>query len=141
MGIKSLFVAALATVAIATPIPDPLNVIRQSGPAAGQVRTWQSLSFVRLRIDFLNTKKLGKSCSKTNHVFDTIGHHQVQSPRPNRPGLRRRPIAADADTRQHAQRRRSQGHVFRHGHVVRYEVPSPHIQLKPPRCSHSQTDQ
>ncbi|EUC34035.1 carbohydrate esterase family 4 protein [Bipolaris zeicola 26-R-13] len=39
MGLKSLLVAALATVAVATPIPDPLNMIRQSGPAAGQVIT------------------------------------------------------------------------------------------------------
>lgn len=37
MGVKSFFVAALAAVAVAGPIPDPLHVMRQSGPAAGQV--------------------------------------------------------------------------------------------------------
>lgn len=39
MGLQSFIVAALATVALAKPIPDPLNVMRQSGPAAGQVIT------------------------------------------------------------------------------------------------------
>ncbi|KAH7070779.1 chitin deacetylase-like protein [Paraphoma chrysanthemicola] len=39
MGIKTLVVAALAAVAMAKPIPDPLLVMRQSGPAAGQVIT------------------------------------------------------------------------------------------------------
>jgi hypothetical protein len=38
MGIKIFVVAALAAVTLAKPIPDPLNVMRQSGPAAGQVR-------------------------------------------------------------------------------------------------------
>jgi hypothetical protein len=38
MGIKTFIVATLAAVAVAKPIPDPLNMIRQSGPAAGQVR-------------------------------------------------------------------------------------------------------
>lgn len=38
MGIKSFVVAAFAAVVVAKPIPDPLNMIRQSGPAAGQVR-------------------------------------------------------------------------------------------------------
>lgn len=39
MGIISFVVATLAAVAVAKPIPDPLNVMRQSGPAAGQVRS------------------------------------------------------------------------------------------------------
>jgi hypothetical protein len=39
MGLKSLLVATLAAVALAKPIPDPLHVIRQSGPVAGQVIT------------------------------------------------------------------------------------------------------
>lgn len=44
MGIKSLTIALLAAVAVAKPIPDPLNVIRQSGPAAGQVHlSWFSV--------------------------------------------------------------------------------------------------
>jgi peptidoglycan/xylan/chitin deacetylase (PgdA/CDA1 family) len=39
MGLKSLLVATFAAVVIAGPIPDPLNVMRQAGPAAGQVIT------------------------------------------------------------------------------------------------------
>jgi peptidoglycan/xylan/chitin deacetylase (PgdA/CDA1 family) len=39
MGLKSFIVATFAAVAIAGPIPDPLNVMRQAGPAAGQVIT------------------------------------------------------------------------------------------------------
>ncbi|KAF1834792.1 chitin deacetylase-like protein [Decorospora gaudefroyi] len=39
MGFKTIFVATLAAVALAKPIPDPLHVIRQSGPVAGQVIT------------------------------------------------------------------------------------------------------
>ena len=38
MGFKSFIVATLAVAAVAKPIPDPLHVMRQSGPAAGQVR-------------------------------------------------------------------------------------------------------
>jgi hypothetical protein len=38
MSIKTFVVAALAAVALAKPIPDPLHMIRQSGPAAGQVQ-------------------------------------------------------------------------------------------------------
>jgi hypothetical protein len=37
MGIKAFVIATLAAVAVAKPIPDPLNVMRQSGPAAGVV--------------------------------------------------------------------------------------------------------
>jgi hypothetical protein len=37
MGIKTFVVAALAALAVAKPIPDPLLVMRQAGPAAGQV--------------------------------------------------------------------------------------------------------
>jgi hypothetical protein len=40
MGIKAFVIATLAAVAVAKPIPDPLNVMRQSGPAAGVVRTF-----------------------------------------------------------------------------------------------------
>ncbi|CAO2653381.1 Nn.00g027920.m01.CDS01 [Neocucurbitaria sp. VM-36] len=39
MGLKAVIIATLAAVAIAKPIPDPLHVIRQAGPAAGQVIT------------------------------------------------------------------------------------------------------
>ncbi|KAF1843208.1 carbohydrate esterase family 4 protein [Cucurbitaria berberidis CBS 394.84] len=39
MGLKVILVATLTAVAIGKPIPDPLHVIRQSGPAAGQVIT------------------------------------------------------------------------------------------------------
>jgi len=39
MGIRSFVVATLAAVAVAKPIPDPLHMMRQSGPAAGQVFT------------------------------------------------------------------------------------------------------
>jgi hypothetical protein len=38
MSVKACVIAALAAVAVAKPIPDPLHVIRQSGPAAGQVQ-------------------------------------------------------------------------------------------------------
>lgn len=37
MGFKGILLAVLTTVALSKPIPDPLHVIRQSGPAAGQV--------------------------------------------------------------------------------------------------------
>jgi len=37
MGFITIVVAALAALSIAKPIPDPIQVIRQSGPAAGQV--------------------------------------------------------------------------------------------------------
>lgn len=39
MGLKSLIVATIAAVAIAGPIPDPLNMMKRAGPAAGQVIT------------------------------------------------------------------------------------------------------
>jgi peptidoglycan/xylan/chitin deacetylase (PgdA/CDA1 family) len=39
MGFKSLIVAAFAAVAIAGPIPDPINMMKRAGPAAGQVIT------------------------------------------------------------------------------------------------------
>ena len=39
MGLKSIIVATLAAFALAKPIPDPLHVIRESGPVAGQVIT------------------------------------------------------------------------------------------------------
>lgn len=38
MGFKLAILATLAAVAVAKPIPEPLNVIRQAGPAAGQVQ-------------------------------------------------------------------------------------------------------
>jgi hypothetical protein len=37
MSLKAFVVAALAAMAVSKPIPDPLHVMRQSGPAAGQV--------------------------------------------------------------------------------------------------------
>lgn len=37
MGLKAIIITTLAAVSIAKPIPDPLHVIRQAGPAAGQV--------------------------------------------------------------------------------------------------------
>ncbi|KAJ4361766.1 hypothetical protein N0V83_010706 [Neocucurbitaria cava] len=39
MGFKTFIVASLAAIAIAKPIPDPLHVMRQAGPGAGQVIT------------------------------------------------------------------------------------------------------
>ncbi|KAA8624620.1 CDA1 xylanase chitin deacetylase [Pyrenophora tritici-repentis] len=39
MGLKSILVAALAAVAIAKPVPDPLSMMKRAGPAAGQVIT------------------------------------------------------------------------------------------------------
>ncbi|CAE7013090.1 hypothetical protein CFE70_002316 [Pyrenophora teres f. teres 0-1] len=39
MGITSILVAALAAVAMAKPVPDPLSMMKRAGPAAGQVIT------------------------------------------------------------------------------------------------------
>ncbi|CAA9958803.1 Chitin deacetylase [Pyrenophora teres f. maculata] len=39
MGIASILVAALAAVAMAKPVPDPLSMMKRAGPAAGQVIT------------------------------------------------------------------------------------------------------
>jgi hypothetical protein len=81
MGLKTLIVATLAAFAVAKPIPDPLHVMRQSGPAAGQVRSHSA----GLSLALARAMSLGYQMSGLTTV---TGLHQVRRSRSNRTCVR-----------------------------------------------------